>query len=212
MCHIAGCDLGGGVWPPLASRLVWSLLAWALYQPLGCSDHTDKCGCLQAVVEGQEACATLQDAISVVEFAAIFGKQTGLSLLRWALCISTADSTMSWRHLDCAQAVVEGQEACATLQDAISVVEFAATFGKQTGLEPLGLGALHQAAAWPLDSPQLGALYLTLTRCLCNDQVRELLSDLCFGDKLSATLSFWAPRCGLASETPVPHPHSLPVQ
>lgn len=69
------------------------------------------------------------------------------------------------------QALVEGQEACATLQDAISIVEFAATFGKQTGLEPLGLGVLQQAVAQPLHTGDLAELYMTLTERILQDQV-----------------------------------------
>ena len=69
------------------------------------------------------------------------------------------------------QALVEGQEACATLQDAISIVKFTATFGKQTGLEPLGLGILQQAVAQPLHTGDLAELYMTLTERILQDQV-----------------------------------------
>ena len=72
------------------------------------------------------------------------------------------------------QAVVEGQEACASLQDAIAVVEFLAAFGEQCQIAPLSLHDLHSAAAWPLDSPALVQLYTALLRCILQDQVSTM--------------------------------------
>ena len=70
--------------------------------------------------------------------------------------------------------MVEGQEACASLQDAIAVVEFLAAFGEQCQIPPLSLHDLHSAAAWPLDSPALVQLYTALLRCILQDQVSTM--------------------------------------
>ena len=74
---------------------------------------------------------------------------------------------------------MEGQEACASLQDAISVVEFLATFGAQCGIDPLGLHDLHAAAAWPLHTPGLVQLYTALLRCILQDQASTCSMVLC---------------------------------
>ena len=69
---------------------------------------------------------------------------------------------------------MKGAEACGSLRDAMAIVEFAAMFGKQTGLEPLSLGILQAAVAWPLDSPDLAELYMALLRSILQDQARAL--------------------------------------
>ena len=73
------------------------------------------------------------------------------------------------------QALLKGEEARSSLQDAVSVVEFLATFAPQCGHRSMALSELQHAVVWPLDAPALSQLYLALLRCLLQDQVPILV-------------------------------------
>ena len=62
--------------------------------------------------------------------------------------------------------------ARAALGHAMAVVEFLAAFGGVCEARPLGLAELQHAAAWPLDSSTLSALYEALLRCVLLELAR----------------------------------------
>ena len=74
------------------------------------------------------------------------------------------------------QALLKGEEARSSLQDAVAVVEFLFTFAPQCGTRSMPLGELQHAVMWPLDAPALPQLYLCLLRCLLQDQVGPVVA------------------------------------
>lgn len=53
-----------------------------------------------------------------------------------------------------------------SLMDALAVAEFLSTFAGVCGAPLLGLAQLQQAAAWPLDGPELFETYSSLVKYL----------------------------------------------
>ncbi|KAF8056775.1 hypothetical protein HT031_006273 [Scenedesmus sp. PABB004] len=64
------------------------------------------------------------------------------------------------------QDVIRDERQLRSLMDALAVAEFLATFAPVCGAPHLNLGQLQQAAAWPLDGPELFELYSSLVKYL----------------------------------------------
>lgn len=108
------------------------------------------------------------------------------------------------------QAVLKGEEARSSLQDAVAVVEFLSTFAQHCGTaKPLSLAELQHAAVWPLDAPALAQLYLALLQNLVNDLVSQQaayasmhalsLVSFVFAGFLHRTVKNWLQACNMSS-------------